>query len=136
MRNVPEVYRSVQRRQGEGRRKPKSTVAKKGTKSNVGAALYIEWVDACAEVGWSEFGSCRIVYPTAVGICVYEDEEQIVIAATVDKDACNAQLAIPKAWIKTVKELDIETKQRKSKRTSISATGTRQNPKYIPTVGS
>lgn len=136
MRNVSTMHRSIRRGSGASQRKPKSAVAKKGAKSNVGAALYIEWVDACAAVGWEEFGTCRIVYPTAVGICVYEDDEQIVIAATVDQGSCNAQLAIPKAWIKTVKELDIETKQRKGKRTSISATGKGQNPVNISKLGS
>lgn len=66
---------------------------------------------------------------------MYEDDDQLVLAATVDQGQCNAQLAIPKAWIKKVKVLDIETKQRKSKRASVPAVSSGQDSFNFPTTG-
>lgn len=61
--------------------------------------VYVEWVDAVANVGWSK-DSPPLQHGPAVGFLVKETKDAITLAVTVMGDEHNASMTIPKAWIK------------------------------------
>jgi len=67
--------------------------------------LYVKWVDALSSVGWEEidpvvkqFGAVEC---ESIGYLLHEDDEQIILAATVSEKESNSRIAIPKGWIKS-----------------------------------
>ena len=82
----------------------------KKTKSGLEKApiVYVEWVDAVADVAWEEKVKAAVHNCYSVGYLVDENSEAICIACTVSMDSSNARMHIPKQWIKVRKEIDIE----------------------------
>jgi hypothetical protein len=66
--------------------------------------VLIEWADACASNGWAYDLNSEDVSKVAtcytIGWPVYEDKDQIILAATMADGAHNQRMAIPKSWIK------------------------------------
>jgi hypothetical protein len=80
--------------------------------------VYVEWVDAVADVGWEDTVKTEIHPCSSIGWLIGETDDAICLANTVSMEASNARIHIPKAWIKNRKVITIETKQRKVKKTS------------------
>lgn len=92
----------------------------KKTKSGLEKApiIYVEWVDAVADVEWSEKVKASVHNCYTIGYLIDETQEAICIASTVSMDSSNARMHIPKQWIKNRKEIDIEAIVSESKRPS------------------
>ena len=86
--------------------------------------VYVEWVDAVADAGWTANPKAEIHPCVTVGFLVDESKDALCIASTISINDTNARMHIPKAWIKNKRRIVIETKQRKSKRKSVPAVGT------------
>lgn len=96
----------------------------KKTKRDLATAaklVYVEWVDAVADVEWQDNVKAEIHPCKSIGWIVDETKDALCIACTVSMDSSNARMHIPKAWIKNRRVINIETKQRKSKRKSTTA---------------
>lgn len=92
----------------------------------------VKWVDACADGTWESEVDGKLAEATTVGFLVKETDESIVIASTISPPMHNCRMTIPKAWIKERKTINLETKQRKSKRKSIPTVGKRPNHSSLP----
>lgn len=88
--------------------------------------VYVEWVDAVADCEWKDNVEAEIHACRSIGWVVAETEDAICLANTVSMESSNARIHIPKAWIKNRRVVKVETKQRKSKRKSTTAS--RQRP--------
>lgn len=95
----------------------------KKTKSALAKApiIYVEWVDAVADCEWNENIKAEIHACRSIGWLVSETDDAICLANTVSMESSNARMHIPKAWIKNRRIIRLETKQRKGKRKSASA---------------
>lgn len=89
--------------------------------------IYVEWVDAVADAGWATNPKAEIHPCVTVGFLVDESKDALCIASTLSMNDTNARMHIPKAWVKKRRRIVIETKQRKSKRKSVPAVGTRSD---------
>lgn len=89
--------------------------------------VYVEWVDAVADAGWATTTKAEIHECVTVGFLVDESKDALCIASTLSMNDTNARMHIPKAWVKKRRRIVIETKQRKSKRKSVPAVGTRSD---------
>lgn len=70
--------------------------------------LYVEWVDASAGSSWEKISEVDGIYDCrSLGFLIKEDNKQLVLAAAVSKDECNASIAIPKAWIRKRKVIKL-----------------------------
>ena len=70
--------------------------------------LYVEWVDASSNSGWEKASDIVGIHRCrSVGFLVKEDKTQVVLAACVSGDECNANIAIPKEWIKKRKVIKL-----------------------------
>ena len=78
--------------------------------------VYLEWVDAVADLGWEENVKACLHECHTVGYIIDETKDAIVVAATWSKTMSNARMHIPKAWIIKRKVINLETKQRKEQR--------------------
>ena len=78
--------------------------------------VYIEWVDAVADVGWEASSKAEIHPCHSVGFIIDETEDALCLALTWSYNQTNARMHIPKAWIKNRRNVNIENKQRKAKR--------------------
>ena len=78
--------------------------------------VYVEWVDAVADAGWQEGTKTEIHRCYSLGWIVSESDDAICIANTVSMDSSNARMHIPKSWIKTRKELNIDNELTKSEK--------------------
>lgn len=83
--------------------------------------VYIEWVDAVADVEWENDVKAQVHPCRSIGWLIHETEEAICIANTVSFEQTNARMHIPKAWIKKRKVIKLENKQRKVKRKTPAA---------------
>ena len=94
----------------------------KKTKSNLEKApiIYVEWVDAVADVEWNEKVKAEVHNCFTIGYLIDENAEAICIASTVSIDSSNARMHIPIQWIKNRKEIDIEAIISESKKHSKS----------------
>lgn len=90
--------------------------------------VYLEWVDAVADLGWEANCKAELHHCHTVGFIVDETKDAICIAATWSITMSNARMHIPKAWITKRKAINLETKQRKTKRKTASAMD--QGPDY------
>jgi hypothetical protein len=77
--------------------------------------VYLEWVDAVADLGWEANCKAELHHCHTVGFIVDETKDAICIAATWSITMSNARMHIPKAWITKRKAINLETKQRKTK---------------------
>jgi len=95
----------------------------KKTKSGLEKApiIYVEWVDAVADVEWNEKVKAAVHNCYTIGYLIDENAEAICIASTVSMDSSNARMHIPQEWIKNRKELEFETVVSESKRPSAPA---------------
>ena len=67
----------------------------------------VEWMDACTSSGWSEHDADPIadngVHPVcimvSIGKLIFEDDAQIILAASFDDEVNNQRIAIPKPWL-------------------------------------
>lgn len=89
--------------------------------------VYVEWVDAVADVEWQENVKAEVHHCKSIGWIVDETDEAICIACTVSMDQSNARIHIPKAWIRNRRIIKVETKQRKVKRKVSTAMDKGQN---------
>lgn len=96
--------------------------------------IYIEWVDAVADVGWEGTTKAEIHPCYSVGYLIDETEDALCLALTWSYNQTNARMHIPKAWIKNRKVIKIEDKQRKSKRKTTPAVDKRQATWPVPGV--
>ena len=85
------------------------------------SVVYVEWVDAVADVEWEENVKAEIHPCKSIGWVISETEDALCIACTVSMTSSNARMHIPKAWIKKRKVIKIENKQRKVKRKTPAA---------------
>ena len=83
--------------------------------------VYIEWVDAVADVGWEAASKAEIHPCHSVGFIIDETEDALCLALTWSYNQTNARMHIPKAWIKNRRNINIENKQRKAKRQTTPA---------------
>lgn len=85
--------------------------------------ILVEWQDAVCGAGW-EVDSKPELHPcSTVGYLIAESDDALLIASTISMDSNNARIAIPKAWIQTRRDINIEAKQRKKQRQDLSAVG-------------
>lgn len=97
--------------------------------------VYIEWVDAVADVGWEASTKAEIHPCFSVGYVIDETPEALCLALTWSYNQTNARMHIPKAWIKNRKVIKFENKQRKTKRPIVAAVDTGSNTEDIPRTG-
>jgi hypothetical protein len=81
-----------------------------------GTIVYVEWVDAVADVEWEDNVKAEVHPCKSIGWIVDENKDALCIACTVSMESSNARIHIPKAWITKRKVITVETKQRKVKR--------------------
>lgn len=93
--------------------------------------IYIEWVDAVADVGWEEKTKAAVHNCYSIGYLIEENSEAVCIATTVSMDQSNARMHIPKEWIKNRKEVNIEAIFSESKRPSAPAGRKGSNPRKV-----
>lgn len=68
--------------------------------------MYVEWVDAVADVGWDyEVEATKISLIQSVGWLVRETKDEIVLAADYSEGDTNRRMAIPKSWVRNKKPL-------------------------------
>lgn len=68
--------------------------------------MYVEWVDAVADVGWDyEVEATKISLVKSVGWLVRETKDEIVLAADYSDGDTNRRMAIPKSWVRNKKPL-------------------------------
>lgn len=68
--------------------------------------MYVEWVDAVADVGWDdEPEKTSISIIKSVGWLVKDTKEEIVLAADYSEGDTNRRMAIPKAWVRNKKTI-------------------------------
>ena len=72
--------------------------------------VYVEWVDAVADLGWEQNCKASLHMCYTVGYLIDETKDALLIASTVSQFDSNARMHIPKAWIRNRR--NIETKQR------------------------
>lgn len=80
--------------------------------------VYVEWVDAVADVEWNEKVKAEVHNCFTIGYLIDENSEAICIANTVSMESSNARMHIPVQWIKVRKEINIEAIISESKRPS------------------
>jgi hypothetical protein len=97
--------------------------------------VWVEWVDAVADIGWEETVKASIHPATTVGFLIDETKDAICLASTWSINMTNNRMHIPKIWIKKRKVISIETKQRKAERKATAAVDKRPDPQDIPTPG-
>ena len=83
--------------------------------------VYLEWVDAVADLGWESDVKVALHPCHTVGYIIDETKDGICVAATWSKTMSNARMHIPKAWIIKRKAITIENKQRKTERKTAPA---------------
>ena len=93
--------------------------------------VYLEWVDAVADLGWEADVKASLHECHTVGYIIDETKDAICVAATWSKTMSNARMHIPKAWIVKRKVLNFEDKQRKAKRKTASAVDQGSNPEGV-----
>ena len=77
--------------------------------------VYLEWVDAVADLGWEANCKAELHHCHTVGYIIDETKDAICVAATWSLTMSNARMHIPKAWITKRKVIKLEDKQRKAK---------------------
>lgn len=97
--------------------------------------VYIEWVDAVADVGWEAATKAEIHPCYSVGYVIDETPEALCLALTWSHNQTNARMHIPKAWIKNRKVIKLENKQRKAKRPITTTMDSGSNTKNISRTG-
>jgi len=87
--------------------------------------LYVEWLDAAVDAGWSDELDHRAHLCLSTGWLIKETKIEIVLAADISSDTMprgkydtNRRIAIPKAWIRLRKVLDLDGRKARSKRQS------------------
>ena len=76
--------------------------------------VYVEWVDAVADLGWEQNSKASLHMCYTVGYLIDETKDALLIASTVSQFDSNARMHIPKAWIRNRR--NITTKQNKVRR--------------------
>lgn len=76
-----------------------------------GTIVYVEWVDAVADVEWQDNVKAEIHPCKSIGWIVDETKDALCIACTVSLNQSNARIHIPKAWITKRKVIKVETKK-------------------------
>lgn len=97
--------------------------------------VYVEWVDAVADLGWEADVKASLHACHTVGYIIDETKEALCIAATWSKTMSNARMHIPKAWIVKRKAINLEDKQRKKQRKVTPAMDTRYNSEDLSGTG-
>ncbi len=63
--------------------------------------IYIEWLDAVADVGWEiSILSEDVCECKTMGFLIKETKTSYIVASTISGDQSNARIAIPKKWVK------------------------------------
>jgi hypothetical protein len=99
-------------------KKPKRDLAASGT------IVYVEWVDAVADVEWQDNVKAEVHPCKSIGWIVDETKDALCIACTVSMESSNARIHIPKAWITKRKVITVENRIAKSKRKKPTAVDT------------
>ena len=109
----------------------------KKTKSGLEKApiVYVEWVDAVADVEWQENVKAEVHLCHSIGWIIDETDDAICIANTVSMDNSNARMHIPKQWIKVRKEVVFEAEQRQVQRKTPAKVGKRSNTSQVQSGG-
>lgn len=66
---------------------------------------YVEWLDATADIGWSDKEDLKAHLIKSVGWVIHESKDELVLAADYSPPETNRRLAIPIGWIKTKRSL-------------------------------
>jgi len=70
--------------------------------------IYVEWIDAVAEAGWSKVSDIDEVHLCkTLGFLVKETKLSMSVATTISDKEVNAVQTIPKAWIKKKKVIKL-----------------------------
>ena len=93
--------------------------------------VYLEWVDAVADLGWEANCKAELHHCHTVGYIIDETKDAICVAATWSLTMSNARMHIPKAWITKRKVLKLEDKQRKAKRKAAPAVDEGSDPEGV-----
>lgn len=67
--------------------------------------LYIEWLDATTEDGWSPNTKLEAHLIKSVGWLIGETKNEIILAADFSPPETNRRIAIPTGWIKNKRYL-------------------------------
>jgi hypothetical protein len=97
----------------------------KGVWTNLDTAkvVYVEWVDAVADLGW-QAQTVPCLHPCrTIGYLIGETKDTLLIATTISMQESNARMHIPKAWV--TNRRNIETIVSKKQRKSSAAVGKR-----------
>ena len=97
--------------------------------------VYVEWVDAVADLGWEADVKVSLHECHTVGYVIDETKDAICIAATWSKTMSNARMHIPKAWIVKRKVINLENKQRKKQGKVATTVDTGYNSENLPGIG-
>lgn len=62
--------------------------------------VYIEWIDATTDDGWSQKLDLQAHLIKSVGWLVNETKNEVVLAADFSPPDTNRRIAIPSGWIK------------------------------------
>jgi basic membrane lipoprotein Med (substrate-binding protein (PBP1-ABC) superfamily) len=110
-------------------------VAAKKSKSDLDTAklVLVEWLDALAQGEWHEAKREDLKCKT-VGFVVFEDDEQIELAGTITAGMCNNSITIPKKMLTKVKEIKLENKLRKTKRSAVAKMDRPETTREVSTV--
>jgi len=97
--------------------------------------VYLEWVDAVADLGWEANCKAELHHCHTVGYIIDETKDAICVAATWSLTMSNARMHIPKAWITKRKVINLETKQRKKQRKVTTTMDEGQDTADVPRTG-
>ncbi len=81
----------------------------------------VVWDDAVADGSWEDAAKAEIHECITVGFLIDETDKAVCIASTVSRQASNARMSIPKAWIKSRKKLPLLTPKKKGARKNAPA---------------
>jgi len=62
--------------------------------------VYIEWLDATTDNGWTDKLDLKTHLIKSVGWLVEETKTEVLLAADLSPPETNRRIAIPSAWIK------------------------------------
>lgn len=91
----------------------------------------VYWKDAVADVGWEESVKSELHDCTSIGFVVDETKDALTLANTVSQDQSNCRIHIPKKWIQKRKDIELEDKQQKRKRSKPTTMGKRSDNREV-----
>ena len=104
---------------------------KKGRTLDATRVTLVHWKDAVADVGWDDNIKSELHDCTSIGFIIDETKDALTLANTVSQDQSNCRINIPKKWILKRKDIKLEDKQQKRKRSKPTTMGKRSDNKEV-----